>query len=399
MGIKHSTVIPLIGGITLASEEIFEEKPEYLASYSAFKDNDAHLINHYREVRNYDVNYTLLDEISSEFKSVDVVSSVCPCAGLSTMSHSAGADNPKNDWMATTAEFVLEKLKPQVYWGENAPTFAGSRGEKIRNIIYDIGRKNGYTMTVYKTKSLLHGTPQYRQRSFYFFWKEKNSVPKLNFFNKQLTTIETLLDSIKSNFQQELTNIKDPYENKYYRFILEEMHPDLDHAGFIQQLDKSYELTGYIRSRGITFPELAKWMRSQGFEAEALKCERRQAKLDSGGGIMTRALYVPKNHIHAFVGHLPTNMTHYKEARFLTYRECMSIMGLPENFELLNPKKNLNHVCQNVPVETAKDMAREIKRYLEGKAEMVSATQYLQSNMNQTDKIWDSEQQTLEEIL
>ena len=89
------------------------------------------------------------------------------------MSHHSGADNPKNDWMAVTAEYVLENIKPKVFWGENAPTFAGNTGKKIRDRIFEIGKKNGYTMTVYKTKSLLHGLPQYRQRSFYFFGKRK----------------------------------------------------------------------------------------------------------------------------------------------------------------------------------------------------------------------------------
>jgi site-specific DNA-cytosine methylase len=89
-------------------------------------------------------------------------------------------------------------------------------------------------------------------------------------------------------------------------------------------------------------------------------------KLASGGNIMRRELYIPKDYIGAFVGHVPTAMIHPKKDRYLTYRECLNIMGLPQDFNLIDPKKNLNHVCQNVPVSTAKDMADCVKDYLDG---------------------------------
>jgi hypothetical protein len=89
---------------------------------------------------------------------------------------------------------------------------------------------------------------------------------------------------------------------------------------------------------------------------------------------MRRLTTVPKDYIGAFVGHYPLMLTHPYEDRYITYREAMSIMGLPHDFELLNPKANLNHICQNVPVGTAADMAFEIKEYLEGRRDTVDAT-------------------------
>jgi hypothetical protein len=61
----------------------------------------------------------------------------------------------------------------------------------------------------------------------------------------------------------------------------------------------------------------------------------------------------------------------------------MTIMGLPEDFELLNPKKNYNHICQNVPVQTSKDMATEIKKYLNGELRMVDTDYVVQYNHTQ----------------
>jgi site-specific DNA-cytosine methylase len=396
---KHASIIPLIGGISLASDEVYGTKPKWIASYDVFGENDSHLLNHY-EFKNHNVPYYVLDnnerKPTSKLESVDVVSTVCPCAGLSTMSHHSGADNPTNDWMAVTAKYVLENIKPKVFWGENAPTFAGDTGKKIRDKIFEIGKKNGYTMTIYKTKSLLHGLPQYRQRSFYFFWKEKDHVPLMNYYKRPYPQIKDFIDNIQGNSQQEATNLKPLRDNYYYSYVMDKMHPGLTHAEFVDQLDKSYELTGYIRKQGITFPELATYFRKEGLDKEADKCDRRHEKLQTGGGIMTRALYVPKDYTGAFVGHLPRNMTHPVEERFLTYRECMGMMGLPQDFELLNPNKNLNHICQNVPFTTAKDMATEVLGYLNGDRPMIKANQLLQNNHKHEHKVWDASYNSLE---
>jgi site-specific DNA-cytosine methylase len=61
-------------------------------------------------------------------------------------------------------------------------------------------------------------------------------------------------------------------------------------------------------------------------------------------------------------------LAHNTEDRYITYREAMTIMGLPSDFELIDPKKNMNHMCQNVPVRTAFDMATMVKRTIEDRS-------------------------------
>jgi hypothetical protein len=68
----------------------------------------------------------------------------------------------------------------------------------------------------------------------------------------------------------------------------------------------------------------------------------------------------------------------------------MSIMGLPEDFTLLNPSRFLNHMCQNVPVGTATDMANEIKAVLNGERDMLNANMIYQYNGQKTYKLEDS---------
>ena len=61
---------------------------------------------------------------------MDYVNAVCPCAGLSTLNRSKlrGSDNAANEWMIKSGEYVLGRIKPKVFWGENAPGLFSDRG-------------------------------------------------------------------------------------------------------------------------------------------------------------------------------------------------------------------------------------------------------------------------------
>jgi site-specific DNA-cytosine methylase len=382
MTITHASIVPLIGGETIGSVNAFGNLPDYMMSYEPFAANDSHIRNYYTEVPFY-----LLDKDEKPSHSVDVVHSVCPCAGLSQLSHGFGDHNENNKWMTITAKYVLGELKPKVFWGENAPGFAGKIGKTVREELRNIGRENGYTMTVYRTKTLLHGGPQIRERSFYFFWKD-TKTPLLNYYNRPHTPIEDVLTNIKSNSQMEPINKKTPSKDDiYYTFILEEIHGGISHAEFAQIVEpqkvRNSDVFSYIERMGYDYKQVGEWMAARGLDKEVEKCNYRYEKLKAGGNIMRRGTIIPKDHIGAFVGHYPTMLTHPVEDRYITYREAMTIMGLPSDFELLNPKKSANHICQNVPVQTATDMATEVKKYLEGELVMVDTDYVLQYNHTQ----------------
>jgi site-specific DNA-cytosine methylase len=390
---KHASIVPLIGGETLGQMAAFGTKPDYLLSYSAFSNNDAHLVNYLK-----DVPYILLDQGGKHPHQVDIVNAVCPCAGLSSLSPSANSESAVNDWMMITAKYVLEEMKPKVFWGENAPRFAGEMGKPIVHKLLKIAKENGYTMTIYRTKSLLHGLPQVRERSFYFFWKG-DKVPVFNYFDKERVRIEDLLNNVsKTATQNTVTNKKIPSkDDPYYRYVLEVMHNGITHKEFQESLIKSADAMHYIEENGHNYRMVKSFLEKEGYSKFAAKMDAMQDKLDAGGNIMRRASYIPKDYIGAFVGHLPVSMTHPTEDRYLTYRESMSIMGLPEDFELLSPSRNLNHVCQNVPVGTATDMAMEIKAVLESKRDMLNSDLLYQFNTNKSYEIRDlSPHQSLE---
>ena len=374
--IKHASIVPLIGGETIAQSEVFESDPEFLLSYEAFSNNDQHCVNY------FPVPYIKLDNGGQHPYYVDVVNTVCPCAGLSSLSPQANSDAAANDWMTTTAEYVLGKMQPKVFWGENAPRLASKMGMPVVEKLKDIGRKHGYTMTIYKTKSILHGLSQVRDRTFYFFWKD-DKIPVFKNYNRRHQKIEDTIRSVKSNSSDkmnQLANINIPSQDPYYRYILEVIEGGITHSDFAKKITKTTEVLTYIEESGHDYLQVRDWMQANGYTREVPKCERRYEKLKSGMNIMRKGTTIPKDFIGAFVGHLPTQLTHPDEDRYLTIRECMEIMKLPHDFELLGGLRNLNHICQNVPVTTAKDMAENVKMYLNGELDYINTDFYIQDN-------------------
>jgi site-specific DNA-cytosine methylase len=379
----HASIIPLIGGETLGTEKAFGTRPEYFMSFEAFWANDRHIVNHY----NNEVPYHVLDKNDKPSKKVDVVASVCPCAGLSMMHHNYGDHNENNKWLLDTTKFVLEEMKPEVLWGENAPGLAGKIGKNVREQMYKIGRSYGYSMTLYRTKSMLHGVPQVRERTFYFFWRG-DKTPVLEYYNRKHTPIEQVILNAKGNTLQDPINNKTPSKDPWYRYILEVINKGMSHREFSAQVEPSKargnDSFSYIEKSGHSYPVVSEWLKNNGYEREAASALRKHEKLESGGSIMRRGVIVPKDFIGAFVGHYPTMLTHPVEDRFITYREALSIMGHPDNFELLDPKNSSNHICQNVPVQTAADMATEVREYLAGNRQTIDSTYTVQYNGTRT---------------
>ena len=395
----HASIVPLIGGETIGSHRAFGTPPIHFMSYEAFAANDKHILNYYENK----IPYYVLDKGMAPpvNEKADIVASVCPCAGLSMMSHGYGDDNENNKWMVETTKYILGDYKPKVLWGENAPGFAGKIGKNIREELKQIGKDNGYTMSVYRTKSLLHGVPQVRERSFYFFWKG-TQVPIFSYYNREYTPIEDLIRNVKSNYQMEPINPKKPSENPYYKYILEEIHGGRTHKEHHEAIPltsaRGVCAFSYIESMGHDYKRVGQWMAKNGFEKEVEKCDYKYEKLASGKSIMRRGVIVPKDRIGAFVGHYPVMLTHPDEDRFITYREAMSIMGLPEDFELVDASpRNANHICQNVPVQTAQDMATEVLATLRGERNWIDTDYILQYNTTQKLE-YEEQTNTLEEF-
>ena len=158
--VNYASIVPLIGGETIAMQNVLGKRPEYILSYPDFEANDTHLLEYYKNEVPYHV---IKDGQLPDVKSVDVVNTVCPCAGLSSLSPSSSSESATNDWMRTSADYILGTIQPSVFWGENAPRLASKMGEPIVKDLREIGKKYGYTFSIFKTKSLLHGLLERRK--------------------------------------------------------------------------------------------------------------------------------------------------------------------------------------------------------------------------------------------
>ena len=55
---NYASIVPLIGGETIAMEKVFKKRPEYIISYEDFQANDTHLVEYYNFV-NFNLLYFL----------------------------------------------------------------------------------------------------------------------------------------------------------------------------------------------------------------------------------------------------------------------------------------------------------------------------------------------------
>lgn len=382
--IKHAAIVPLIGGLPLGQFNAFGGKPEYILSYEPFANNDQHILQYWKDTSYYELNE---DETRINYPKVDVIGATCPCAGLSSLSTTSNSDSSTNDWMRTSANHVLEHISPRVFWGENAPRLASKMGSNVVKDLRATGAKFGYTFSIFKTKSILHGLSQVRDRTFYFFWKG-DKVPVFDYIKRPHERIEDTIRNVTNRSDDPMnvpTNLSKPTDNKYYQYVLEELEGGITHSQFQDKIEKSINPLHYIEDiANVKYDKVGQWMKRKGYEKEAIRCEVMYDKLAKGKNIMRRGPEIPKDYIGAFVGHYPNSLTHPDENRYLTIREALSIMKMPDDFILRGGRRNLNHIAQNVPVSTATDMANNIKLFLNNKLKLIDTDFLIQDNKKQT---------------
>ena len=366
--IKYGTIVPLIGGMSVANKTITGSDPSFFLSYPGFESNDAHAVNHFKKTP-----YITIDPDTNElpedqmalFDNVDFVSAVCPCAGLSmlnannsTSDKSRGSDAIQNEWMYKSAHIVLEQVRPKVFWGENAPGLYTTMGTGVVERLREIGKENGYSFSLIKTNTFLHGIPQHRQRTFYFFWKD-SEAPLLNYYNTEAPHLATYLAEIPegSTLMDKGFGLGDLSDNPWVKFIK----------------SKGWSMKDAINSPAITLLQLILregWL-DDGIawgEANEEKLVHRflthvKTKTEDGKGFWDASPLVFKDATNAVIAK-NAGIVHPNGERGITVREAMWLMGLPNDFEMVGG--HWNHICQNVPVKTASDWTSEVIRFIKG---------------------------------
>tara|TARA_B100001057_G_scaffold500649_2_gene616893 strand:+ start:2753 stop:3910 length:1158 start_codon:yes stop_codon:yes gene_type:complete len=375
--ISWATMIPLIGGSAIGCSQATKNKPKFHLSFKAFEQNENHLTSYWPDIQRID-----LDEVALPQAQLDFVNSVCPCAGLSQLntSQDKSTRDSQNAWMMKTSRIVLERVKPKVYWGENAPALYTKSGESVREQLKEIASETGYSFSIYRTSTFKHGIPQKRLRTFYFFW-DSETAPVMNWYDRKRDNLIDYLKKIPSKSeQQDIYNLNDIFEKfPSYTFLLEKFR--LDHKGFIEKFGSgpAHSVHQFI-VRNELIDECLEWLKCNSPEhKEIRKFEHIKNKLSMGKSFLDHSPAFYNDCTNAIVGRTLQMIMHPEKPRGMSHREIMHLMGLPDDFNLQT--KRLNDVAQNVPTCTARDMTFEVIKYLNGELQDSSFSSYKQDNI------------------
>lgn len=374
------TIIPLIGGSAIGCYKATNELPKFHFSFDGFWVNDCGIVNYWKDIPYYNLNnVNAIDP--NDINNVDFVNSVCPCAALCRLNTSTGdkhgADAPQNNWMYKSAEYILGVIKPKVYWGENAPALAGDNGQPVVKKLVEIGKKYGYSFSVYKTSTMKHGLPQKRDRCFYFFWKG-NKIPVINFYDRERPTLKEYLSTV----DRTLDNLNDycrpekPTDFLPFKFLLEKENMSYEEVIHKYGSEHIQSVMGVIFKNG-WIDELIKWIETyHKDDIMTLKTGRTfldyaqyaKSKFDQGKGMFYLGPVFCENYSPAVISKTCYTLIHPTEDRYISYREYASLMGMPDDFVLTDENNkliNIELIGQNVPANAARDMCIEVCRFID----------------------------------
>jgi site-specific DNA-cytosine methylase len=382
--ITWAPLIPLIGGQMLGAEKAFGKPPEAIYSYTGFEANDGHYVNYQQNTKGRDIPYVLLDSENPNIKQVDVVSGTPPCAALSQLNtglseESKGAKCAKNEFMYQVFQDGIDILGAKVVIVENAPALYTNKGRPVANRLYEICAERGYSLSLYKTSTRYHGVPQGRDRTFAIGWKSSTS-PVLNWYNRDRKSFAEYLQEIPDDaLQQDLIINKNVPEEPYYTFIKTKTNRDVREI----MLEEDVKTTlNYVNKKG-WMKEANEWFHKTGHEKGIKYSDHAIKKYADGKGVWDGSVHVFGDYMNAVIGRNMVDTIHPTEDRSLTIREALHMMGFPEDFELLGGLPKVNHIAQNVPVPTSRDLHSEIGKFLSGELDLSDTTYLRQNNHKQ----------------
>lgn len=380
---RWAPVIPLIGGFPLGSYYATKEKPVAIYSYSPFEANDSHLTNYWSDIPY--MRFDVEGEVTRLSEGLDFVVATPPCAALSQLNtgkteEAKGVCAASTMWMYESVKDSVKYLDPKVIMGENAPALYTKKGEPVAEQLKDLASDLGYTFSLYKTNTRFHGIPQSRERTFYFLWK-KDTAPVLNFYNRNRDTFVTYLSQIEENaMQNDIVINKTLTEEPQWRFLKARYKTDNPRQVIAQRAITAHN---YIMKSDL-LEDYITWITDNGSENEIRLAHHMKKKYSNGQGIWDSSVHVFSDVMNAVIGRNLNDTVHPLKDRSLTIREALHMMGFPHDFELLGGRAKLNHIAQNVPTCTARDMTYEVVKYLTGKLDDSGLKFVRQNNVKQT---------------
>lgn len=380
-------LVPLIGGFPVGIEMAFGTPPEAIYSYPGIG-NDEHYVNYQQNtLGRKDVEFvTFPPEDLSFIKKINLVVCTPPCAGLSSLNTSKnplkqGHTGEQNQAMYDCLTSAINKFDADVIAIENAPALSTKKGRIVADKLRMIAKEYGYSTVLYKTSTHFHGLPQRRDRTFAFFFNNK-TAPLMEYEKLDYMPFKDYLETMNHNEVNEDTiiNPKLLAADPYYKFLKDkfgDVRKVLNDAGHVTCLN-------FVRKHGYA-DEITEWVEKNGNDKDKHIINHANKKFGQGLGVWDSSVHIFDDYMNAVIGRNMVDTLHPTEDRSLTYLEAMHLMGLPEDFELLEGKKNLNHIAQNVSAHSAEFVGRQALLYLEGKLPQTDYNYFKQDNWN--DKI------------
>lgn len=388
--IKWCAIQPLTGGMYLGTEKATGCKAEFILSYPGVGDpiidkkteeivgggNEYHLMTYLDKVKRRpeykifnrqmfqnddDMNpeilnsrWTLHPNKDLDYSDMDLCVAVPVCSGLSTATiGTQEAKEARNCNMVWISKYALRVIKPKIYIFENAPTFMGARGEYVRKQLEALAKETNYSIVYYRTDTQYHDNCQKRKRTFIIFYNKEYS-PQMGFEH-----IETDYDEYFSRISKDATQ-QEPLDfnvvNCVNLYCIEYLK-DKFGEGWRNEIKNIFD---YIINHKL-FNEVMEFIDKKSKASDKQKevmnhfFTHVQQKLAMKRGFYHALPYIPRDgKLPAVMFKMMQSVLHPHEDRLLTTRECLHLMGHPDDYELQGKiLREYPKIGQNVPVRTA----------------------------------------------
>ena len=298
-----------------------------------------------------DMTNEYLDTLVNKY---DLLFANPPCSGLSTINRNANVNNEVNKYIYNVID-VANKIKPKIFFIENAPTLTSIGLSILKNIAKAV--HDDYYLLIINDKAGNHNVPMYRRRTFVIGFNKTyfKGIPKLN--TEYVTcTVADILSTIDLTHNKEFLDDSDTTLFKYY---------DMINNG-----DSLYRTLATNEVEDI--PDSIK-----------SNIDKFKYKLDNGLRIWDKS--PSKLCLDGYVPSLTSlsRLIHPIENRDLYIREYAAIMGYPNNFifyadECKTP--TVQCIAQGVPVNFIRYISKELMNsfsridYLDGEIVYINQT-------------------------
>lgn len=279
----------------------------------------------------------------------------------------------QNEWMYQCAIDAIERFTANVIIIENAPALYTTKGEKVADDLTKIAKDRDYSISFYKTSTEFHGIPQRRIRTFALLWK-CDTAPVMEYYKRESLNFKEFLNTVSKDALQfdEIINPK-LLDDVYFNYIKHKFNTDP------REVVTTTTCFNFINTNNL-LADCLEWATENGFKTRLI--EHAMKKFSDGLGIWDGSVHIAKDKIASVIGRNMHDTIHPSENRSLNIREAISLMGMPEDFILLNPKK-FYQIAQNVPSCTARDITLEAIKFLNGELQDSGSRVIKQDNIKE----------------